>query len=404
MRTFDCAIATLAISGMIACGGIRLPSAAASGATSLIDSLSTAQSRNPLFAHAPSSPFAVEGGPQNIKSGDVNNDGKLDLITANEKGRSATLLVGDGKGGFRTASGSPIGLPYSPGEMALEDINSDGKLDLAVTNHDSYGVVVLFGNGNGGFTAAPGSPFVTKDGNHPHTHGLAVRDVNGDGKLDLITVNNADNDVSIMLGDGKGHFTRAPDSPFAVGAGPYPLAVGDVNGDDLLDIVTPDVEGNTVTILAGNGKGGFTAATGSPITLEKSRPFQVALGNINGDKMQDLIITHDDTNLITILLNNGKGKFTPAPGSPFDLGHGAWRIEVAEVSNDGKMDLIAAAGDSVRVLLGNGNGSFQAAPGSPFAVGKGAWRFATGDLNSDGKLDIAASSLESNSVSILLAK
>src|SRR5437879_2392271 len=107
----------------------------------------------PLFVPAPGTPVAVAGGPQNIVSGDLDGDGKLDLITADHD-RSVTVLLGDGRGGFRPAPSSPTGLAVSPGEMALGDVDGDGKLDLALTEHDSYGVTVLLGDGRGGFRPA----------------------------------------------------------------------------------------------------------------------------------------------------------------------------------------------------------------------------------------------------------
>src|SRR5436309_1362955 len=116
----------------------------------------------PLFVPAPGSPIAMAGGPQNIVSGDLDGDGTLDLITA-DHGRSVTVLLGDGRGGFHLAPSSPTGLPVSPGEMALGDLDGDGKLDLALTDHDSYGVTILLGDGRGGLAPAPGSPFATKD-------------------------------------------------------------------------------------------------------------------------------------------------------------------------------------------------------------------------------------------------
>jgi hypothetical protein len=135
--------------------------------------------------------------------------------------RGITVLLGQGDGRFRVAPSSPIKVPEPSTEMVLGDLSGDGKLDLALANHDSYGVTLLFGDGNGGFAIAPHSPVIMKEGQHPHTHGLHTGDLNGDGKLDLVSVNSGDNDVSVAFADGKGDFTRAA-SPFAVAASPYP--------------------------------------------------------------------------------------------------------------------------------------------------------------------------------------
>jgi hypothetical protein len=158
------------------------------------------------FVPAPGSPIAVAGGPGNVAIGDVNQDGKPDLVVANGQARNMTILLSQGNARFHAAHNRPVSVPDSPGEMALGDINADRKLDLVLASHDSYGVMLLLGDGNGGFTLASNSPIVMKDGQHFHTHGLAMGDVNGDSKLDLVTANNEDNDVSVALGDARGGF------------------------------------------------------------------------------------------------------------------------------------------------------------------------------------------------------
>ena len=126
--------------------------------------------------------------------------------------------------------------------MVLGNLSGDDKLDLALASHDSYGVTLLFGDGNGGFAIAPHSPVIMKEGQRPHTHGLHTGDLNGDGKLDLVTVNSDDNDVSVAYADGRGGFTRAA-STFAVAPSPYPGALGDLNGDGHVDIIATSRSG-----------------------------------------------------------------------------------------------------------------------------------------------------------------
>jgi FG-GAP-like repeat len=282
---------------------------------------------------------------------------------------------------------------------------------MAMATWMCYGVVVMLGDGKGGLTLAPNSPIVMKEGSHPHTHGLAMGDLNGDRKLDLITVNNSDNDVSIAFGDGRGGFIRAP-ATFAVGPSPYPLALGDVNNDGSLDIIaTTTATGPlraqqlpssfALTLLLNDGGGGFRA---SLLPLRTGQPWSVAVGDVNGDRKPDLVVTHHRHSSLTVLLGDGAGHFTESPNSPFDFGHDAFEVVLADANHDGRLDALAAAGEGVRVMLGDGRGNFKPAPGSPFLTGRGVWRLAVADTNCDGRLDVVTSNMESQSISILLGR
>lgn len=368
-----------------------------------------AQNQQSLFANAAGSPISIPDGPSNIAIGDMNNDKRLDLVVTCGRSSSVKVLLGKGDGQFAAATNT-MPLPEPPGEIALGDVNNDGQLDLAIATHDSYGVRLFLGDGKGGITTAPNSPVVMKLGQHPHTHGLALADMNNDNKLDLITVNNADNDVSIAFGNGSGGFTRAPRSPFAVGPSPYPFAVGDVNGDGQLDIAaTASATGpsraqqlalsRALTLLLADGRGGFRS---SQLPLRTGEPWFAVISDVNGDRKPDIVVTHHELNQMTVLIGNGRGEFVEPTASPFDFGDHAFHAAVADVNSDGKVDVIAAGGDSLLVMLGDGRGQF--AKGATTQTGRGTWRLDLGDLNSDGKMDVVTSNTESGTLSVLLGK
>ena len=355
--------------------------------------------------------------PSNLALADLNKDGRLDLIVASEEGRTVEVMFGQaGDVPFRVATGSSAGaqtfrLPEgvdSPGDLVLGDVNGDGRLDLAWDFHDSYNVTLLLGNANGGFALAPNSPIVMRQGTTPHTHGIGLADLNGDGKLDLASVNNAHNDISVALGDGRGGFTIAPRT-FAVGPSPYPPTIGDINRDGRPDIVSNATAtgpnraqqlpmSRALTILINDGQGGFSRRDASIRTMT---PWSQAIGDINGDGKPDLVATHHDQSKLTVLLGDGAGGFREVAGSPFEMGRNVWRVELADVNRDRRLDVIAAGGDSVRVMLGDGAGNFRPAPGSPYVTGAGTWRLAVGDINQDGKSDIVTSNTDNRSVTIL---
>lgn len=367
-------------------------------------------SQQPIFVSRPDSRITLPNKPSNVALADLNKDGRLDLIVVSDEARTITVMFGDqADASFRAATPRAITLPESPGEMVLGDVNSDDHLDLALDSHDSYNVTLLLGDGNGGFALAPNSPLVMKKGQHPHTHGLGLGDLNGDGKLDLATVNNADNDVSVAFGDGRGGFTLAPRSPFAVGPSPYPLTLGDLNNDSRLDIVANAsatgparaqqlASSRALTLLLGDGQGGFRR---SEIPLRTGQPWFAAVGDLNGDRKPDLVATHHDQSALTVLLGDGAGGFRETSSSPFDLGHNTWQTVLADVNRDRHLDVVAAGGDSVRVMLGDGRGGFKPAPHSPFPTARGTWRLVVGDINNDGKLDVVTSNTDSKSVTIL---
>jgi len=351
------------------------------------------------FTAATGSPHDVGSFPASIALADFNGDGIADLAVANSDENTVTVLLSDGSGGFTATAGSPIDVGLGPESIAVGDFNADGKSDLAVANSVGSNVTVLLGNGSGGFTEAGSSPFSV--GFFPLS--VAVGDFNADGKADLAVANSFDDNVTILLGSGSGGFAAAAGSPVNVGASPQSLAVGDFNADGKADLAVANGNDDNVTVLLGNGSGGFAAASGSPFSVG-GFPTSVTVGDFSGDGKADLAVANDTDDNVTILLGNGSGGFTAAAGSPFNVGSAPFSVAVGDFNGDGKADLAGANNfdDNVTVLLGNGSGGFAELVGSPFSVGSAPTFVVVGDFNGDGKADLAVANQFDNNITVLL--
>jgi hypothetical protein len=348
----------------------------------------------------------AEEHPVNVAVGDVNSDGKPDLATANIGSGDVTVLLGDGSGGFVAAPGSPFAAGDNPRSVAIGYLNKDGKLDLAVANSGSSSVTVLLGNGFGGFVPAAGSPFAVGPGSFLIPRSVAIRDLNDDGNRDLAVAVYGANNVSVLRGDGSGGFVPEPRSPFPVGKNPNSVAVGDLNKDGRPDLATANSGSDDVTVLLRNGSGGFVAAPQSPLRVG-NYPASVAIGNLNNDGKPDLAVASFRAHNVSVLLGNGSGRFVrPSGGGRFAVGYAPYSVAMGDLNSDRKPDLAVpdADGRNVWVLLGNGSGGFVAAAGSPFTVDPrwGPYSVAIADFNSDGKPDITTANWYANNVAVLL--
>ncbi len=364
----------------------------------------------PAFTPAVGSPFHVGPKPREPVLADFDNDGDLDIVMccntpADPESRQVVLLLGDGRGGFRLAPGSPIPIGPSAHKVAAGDLQNDGNVDVVVARHDSYAVSVLVGDGHGGLDPASGSPVGTSKGTRPHTHAVTAGDVNADGNLDILTTNASDNNISVLLGDGTGRFEPTQGSPVAAGRHPYDVVrLHDVNGDGRLDLVTPNLHGSAVTVLLGDGAGGFSPAPGSPFPVGP-RPGYVVVGDLNGDHNLDLIATHDDEALVAVGLGDGTGRFRPAPGSPIQLEFPVWGDSIGDLNGDGINDLVLGSfhDPGIVLLLGDGRGTFRPAASSPLPSDNGPGYLLVADVNQDGRLDILAANYQSGDLTVLLA-
>ena len=333
--------------------------------------------------------YEVGQEPQMVVVADFNNDGKLDLATADFTSNDISILLGNGDGSFKKAHSFPTML--GPSAIVVGDFNGDGNLDIAVTEYgfNAAELAIFLGMGDGTFT--PGA--VYKSVSQPYS--LTAADFNGDGHLDLAVANNGSNTVAVMFGKGDGTFqnSRSYHSPL-----PERVLGVDLNGDGHPDLAVlaycgakPKVcKSGAVEVFLNQGNGTF----GKPhyFGVKGVGPDGIAASDLNHDGNVDLVVANNNyqaPSTISVLLGNGNGTFKSAV--TYSVGSGPAGIAIADFNGDGNLDIAVANTGSANVslLYGKGNGSFKPAQDLNFDSGSLPVSVATADFNGDGAPDLA---------------
>jgi hypothetical protein len=350
--------------------------------------------------------FSVGNKPGPLVTADFNGDGLADLAVAHTfvgSGSPTTIniLLNNGDGTFRNSINLDTGKAALG--MVVGDFNGDGKADIAISTADSGNnpvIAVFLGNGNGTFKKPIDSPSTNL------LDGLAVGDFNGDGKLDIVGASGGANVLDVMLGNGNGTFGAATN--WGSFSDPISVTVADFNSDGNLDIAAVGKSDGFVGVLLGNGDGTF--GTEADYGINNSVLTAVAAGDLNNDGHPDLVVTHffGFSANVDVLLGNGDGSFQAAVTYNTG-GSNPTAVAIADINGDGIPDIVMANqfSDSVGIIFGNGDGTFG--PPTVYAVGDRPGTFiptgsglVVGDLNGDGKPDVAVAGNNARTVSVLL--
>jgi hypothetical protein len=397
------------------------------GSVSGVSALTVGQGKAPVYTNTTAIVDNGVPGDQSLTAtvigygGTAPVTGNISFLDATFGNKSlSTVALGQSTAGLGWAISQTPAAGGSPFSEVVGDFNGDGIADLALAwnANGSYGtgsVTILFGKGNGSFTAGPttSAKIVTES----YTY-MVAGDFNADGKTDLALLNSSavvSSTITAFLGNGDGTFTVSSTSsamnpsPANANYSQGTMVAADFNGDGKLDLAVTGMDiyssgtssSGAVSIALGNGDGTFSPM--QPTVVPAQTLNSIATGDFNGDGIADLVAaTYYSPATATILLGKGDGTFTALP-TPLDLGTGHSFINsivVGDFNRDGVLDLGIADGSVVETFRGTGDGTFSQFPGSPFTLSYDFRSLAVGDFNHDGTLDLAG--IDNNNDQIIL--
>lgn len=378
---------------------------------------------NTLFNLSPKVDFTAGTNPIGVAFGDIDGDGKIDMAVTNTGSATVTVYRNTSSTGSITSSSFSSGLNFTaasgPYFLKLVDVTGDGKLDMVVANFNVSTMSVFRNTATSGVIDA--SSFATKvdfaTGTYPTD--IAVSDLDADGLPDILALNYNSNTVSVFK-----NTTASATSPsfstavnFGVGTNPLTLAVADIDGDNKPEIITANSGSTNMSVLYNttsvNAINTSSFATAVNFTTGSS-PYAVEAVDIDGDAKLDLVVSNSNAATISIFRNTATlgviNSSSLATKVDYTTGNTPRGLAIADMNGDSKPDIIVANGSSNTVSLFRNTAvsgtitSSSLSAKTDFATGSNVYRVAVGDIDGDGKGDVAITNFSSNSVSIFRNK
>lgn len=323
--------------------------------------------------------LSVADGGKALAIADVNDDGSNDFVVLHSQLNEAVVYLGDGDGGFQQQGRFPAG--QAPVHATITDVDTDGYVDLVIANHDTSYLTILLGDGNGAFDPAPNSPLLI--GVDPHVHVVYSFDIDGDDIADLITDSRDERGLTFLKGHGDGTFA-VPGKLIEMGGDPYlGVAIGDIDGDGRPDLLSPNENSIGVAINTSSDEMSFRLA--QPLSVET--PFALALADIDADGFLDLVTAADGrSSVVRVLKGDGRGNFESL-GAPIPIARGAKNVAVGDINGDGGADVLATAWSSSEIVIISERDGLDVARMSVVGI-ENPWGTRIADMNGDGLGDL----------------
>ncbi|CAF1433358.1 unnamed protein product [Adineta steineri] len=337
--------------------------------------------------------------PYSVIVSDLNNDGQSDIIVPNSGIGNVVILSGYDNGTFTSQQTYPTKGLSNPHTIAVGDVNNDNRLDVIVVNYWSNNVEIFLGFSNGTFS----SNASYKTGTSSNPYSVAVGHFNDDKWLDIVVANYGSNSIGIFLGYGNATFSSQTTYSTGNSSQPYAVAIADFNNDKRLDIVVANYGTNNLGIFYGNGNGTFSSQQ-TMSTGPFSSPRYVVVGDFNNDSRWDIAVINYGPDSLGIFLGYDNGTFSAQTTYSTGLGAGPYSAAVGDLNNDGIQDIIVTVyyPRAVIIFLGYGNGTFAKTASYSTGSGSRPLTIAIGDLNNDNRMDIVVGNCYTDNVVIFV--